>query len=94
MSIVPSATEAGWLALLPPLSCFLAVQWLHPGHVVRVLLANVHAGAMRAIGYAQSLGVEDVRAVSFAFDEAEADRFRGQWQRAGMTIPRCESMML
>jgi hypothetical protein len=55
--------------------------------VVRVLLANVHAGAMRAISYAQSLGVEDVRAVSFAFDEEEADRFRGQWQRAGMTIP-------
>ena len=39
--------------------------------VVRVLLANVHAGAMRAISYAQSLGVEDVRAVSFAFDGEE-----------------------
>ena len=39
--------------------------------VVRVLLANVHAGAMRAISYAQSLGVEDVRAVSFAFDADE-----------------------
>ena len=36
--------------------------------VIRVLVANVHAGAMRAISYAQSLGVEDVRAVSFAFD--------------------------
>ena len=31
--------------------------------VVRVLLANVHAGAMRAITYANSLGADDVRAV-------------------------------
>ena len=29
--------------------------------VVRVLLANVHAGAVRAMSYAQSLGVEDLR---------------------------------
>ncbi len=55
--------------------------------VVRVLLANVHAGAMRAISYAQSLGVEDVRAVSFAFDGENAEQFRGEWQRAGLTLP-------
>ncbi len=55
--------------------------------VVRVLLANVHAGAMRAISYANSLGVEDVRAVSFAFDAEEADRFRGEWRRAGLSLP-------
>lgn len=55
--------------------------------VVRVLLANVHAGAMRAISYAQALGVEDVRAVSFAFDGEEAERFRGEWQRAGLPLP-------
>ena len=40
--------------------------------VVRVLLANVHAGAMRAITYANALGADDVRAVSFAFDDEEA----------------------
>ena len=55
--------------------------------VVRVLLANVHAGAMRAISYAESLGVDDVRAVSFAFDSEDAERFRGEWQRAGLTLP-------
>ena len=55
--------------------------------VVRVLLANIHAGAMRAIGYANSLGVEDVRAVSFAFDADNADQFRGEWQRAGLSMP-------
>ena len=55
--------------------------------VVRVLLANVHAGAMRAITYANSLGADDVRAVSFAFDETEAASFRAQWNTAGQTIP-------
>ena len=55
--------------------------------VVRVLLANVHAGAMRAITYANSLGADDVRAVSFAFDETEAALFRRQWDTAGQTIP-------
>jgi amino acid transporter len=55
--------------------------------VVRVLLANIHAGAMRAISYASSLGVEDVRAVSFAFDGENAEQFRGEWQRAGLTLP-------
>jgi amino acid transporter len=55
--------------------------------VVRVLLANVHAGAMRAISYAEALGVEDIRAVSFAFDGEDGGRFRAEWQRAGLTLP-------
>jgi amino acid transporter len=55
--------------------------------VVRVLLANVHAGAMRAVSYAQALGIDDVRAVSFAFDAEEAERFRGEWERAGLLLP-------
>ena len=55
--------------------------------VVRVLLANVHAGAMRAVSYAQALGIDDVRAVSFAFDAEEAARFRGEWERAGLLLP-------
>ena len=52
-----------------------------------MLLANVHAGAMRAISYAESLGADDVRAVSFAFDQFEASRFRDEWERAGITYP-------
>jgi amino acid transporter len=54
---------------------------------VRVLVANVHAGALRAVSYASALGVEDVRAVSFAFDAEEAKRFRHEWQRAGLVMP-------
>ena len=55
--------------------------------VVRVLIANVHAGSMRAISYAQALGADDVRAVSFAFDEEEGGRFRAEWERAGVVLP-------
>jgi hypothetical protein len=55
--------------------------------VVRVLVANIHAGALRALSYAQALGIEDTRAVTFAFDEDEGRRFRDEWQRAGLTMP-------
>ena len=55
--------------------------------VVRVLLANVHAGSMRAISYAQSLGVEDIRAVSFAFDEEEAAGSGPNGCKAGLALP-------
>jgi len=55
--------------------------------VSRVLVSNMHAGAMRAIAYAQALGIEDTRAVTFAFDEEEGKAFRAEWQRAGMTMP-------
>jgi len=54
---------------------------------VRVLLANVHAGSMRALSYAQSLGCGDVRAVTFAFDEEAGRRFRADWEAAGVGIP-------
>jgi len=55
--------------------------------VVRVLLSEIHAGSLRALTYASTLGVEDTRAVSFAFDSAEADRLADQWARTGATIP-------
>ena len=62
------------------------------GHVpsrlaVRVLLSGVHGGSMRAIEYARALGVEDTRAVSFAFDREEAQRFEREWLTAGPAIP-------
>jgi len=54
---------------------------------VRVLIANVHAGSLRALNYATALDVPDTRAVSFAFDEEEAERVRDEWLRAGMPVP-------
>jgi amino acid transporter len=54
---------------------------------VRVLLAGVHAGSLRAINYAESLGIEDTRAVSFAFDEEESKQFVDEYHRAAITMP-------
>jgi hypothetical protein len=62
------------------------------GHIptrlaVRVLMADVHAGSLRALNYAESLGIDDTRAVAFAFDEEEACRFRDAYLGAGLTTP-------
>ncbi|MDX6474829.1 MAG: hypothetical protein QOH95_340, partial [Gaiellaceae bacterium] len=54
---------------------------------VRVLLADVHAGSLRALNYAQSLGIEDTRAVSFTVDEEESKQFLAEYRRAGLTMP-------
>jgi hypothetical protein len=54
---------------------------------VRVLLAGVHGGAVRALNYARALGIEDTRAVSFAFDSEEAAQFERDWRAAGVSMP-------
>jgi amino acid transporter len=59
----------------------------HERLAVRVLVANIHAGSLRALNYAQSLGVEDTRAVSFAFDADEAGRIQRDYVAAGLTTP-------
>jgi amino acid transporter len=51
---------------------------------VRILVNGVHGASLRAINYARSLGIEDTRAVTFAFDEQEARCFHDDWQRAGL----------
>ncbi len=53
---------------------------------VRVLLSGVHGGSMRALEYARSLGVADTRAVSFAFDHEEAEKFEREWLAAGVPM--------
>jgi len=55
--------------------------------VVRVLVANIHAGALRALNYAETLGVEDTRAISFAFDDEEGRRLADDALRAGIAMP-------
>jgi hypothetical protein len=50
-------------------------------------MADVNAASLRALNYAQSLGIEDTRAVSFAFDESEASRFRDEYIAAGLRVP-------
>jgi amino acid transporter len=55
--------------------------------VVRVLVAGIHAGSLRAINYARTLGIEDTRAVSFAFDDEEARAFERDWRASGVVLP-------
>ncbi len=55
--------------------------------VVRVLVSDVHAASLRAVNYAQSLGIEDTRAVSFAFGHEDARRLKERWLEAGMAMP-------
>ena len=46
-----------------------------------------HAASLRAANYAQTLGIKDTRAVSFAFDAAEAQRMRFDWAALGTDLP-------
>jgi amino acid transporter len=55
--------------------------------VVRVLVAGVNGGSLRALEYARSLGVADTRAVSFAFDAEEAAKIEREWLAAGISLP-------
>jgi O-antigen ligase len=54
ISVVPVATEFGWLALLPPLACLVVVRALAPADVVRLLLAMaVFTGVHGLLGLLQ-----------------------------------------
>ena len=54
ISVVPSSTEYGWLALLPPLACLLATLRLSTVQVARLLLAMaIFVGAEALLGLLQ-----------------------------------------
>jgi amino acid transporter len=55
--------------------------------VARVLVSGVHAASLRALHYAETLGIRDTRAVSFAFDGDEAERLRREWARFEISTP-------
>ena len=55
--------------------------------VCRVLVSDVHAGSLRAISYANALGIADTRAVSFAVDADGGRGFERAWARAGAPLP-------
>jgi amino acid transporter len=55
--------------------------------VARVLVSGVSAASMRAVNYASTLAVDDVRAVNFAFSAEEARALREDWARQGPRIP-------
>jgi len=53
----------------------------------RVLVSGVHGASLRAIAYAQTLELDDVRAVCFAFDAEEARAIRRDWERYDVRLP-------
>jgi amino acid transporter len=55
--------------------------------VARILVSDVHGVSLRAINYARTLHLDDVRAVFFAFDGAEARKLREEWERQEIEIP-------
>ena len=42
---------------------------------------------MRAVNYARTLGIDDTRAIHFAFSDEEGDAMRHEWARRGPRIP-------
>ena len=54
ISVIPSATEYGWLALLPPLACLLGTLQLSTAHAARLMLLLAFlAGAEAVLGLLQ-----------------------------------------
>ncbi len=63
-------------------------EWRPPKRAVcRILLSGSHAASMRAVNYAGTLGLEDTKAVFFAFDSEETDRIETEWKLRPMGIP-------
>ncbi|MFI5670691.1 APC family permease [Streptomyces sp. NPDC051704] len=56
-------------------------------HHVLVLVANVHAPTLKALGYAQALRPDTLTAVTVAADEAEARRLREAWAEHDPGVP-------
>jgi hypothetical protein len=54
---------------------------------VRIFVSGANATAMRAVNWAQSIGLPDTRAVNFAFDESEAAEIRREWRHEGVAVP-------
>jgi amino acid transporter len=62
--------------------------WTTPTRATCVVpVADVHAASLRALVYARSLGLEDTRAVFFAFEDDDAERVRRDWQRFALDVP-------
>lgn len=60
----------------------------HPQRLVaRVIVSNVNAASMRAINYVRALGVEDAKAVHFAFSADDAADIRRGWALSGPPLP-------
>jgi hypothetical protein len=53
----------------------------------RVLISEVHAASLRAVTYARTLGIEDTRAVFFAFTDERGERICEDWEHLEAGVP-------
>jgi hypothetical protein len=76
------------VADVPRLADEPGTDFIEPSRATCVVpVADVHAASLRAVVYARSLGFKDTKALSFAFDEAEARRIEQDWQRFPTGLP-------
>src|SRR6476620_1937605 len=54
---------------------------------VRIFVSGTNAASMRALNWAESVGLPDTRAVNFAFDDTEASEMRRKWLAADARVP-------
>jgi hypothetical protein len=81
-------TEPGVVMTDVPVLARRTSEWRPPKRAVcRILVSGAHAATMRAVNYAGTLGLEDSRAVFFAFDAEEAARVEADWNERLMRIP-------
>ncbi|MGH2997911.1 MAG: APC family permease [Gaiellaceae bacterium] len=55
--------------------------------VARVIVSDVNATSMRALNYVRALGVDDAKAVHFAFSSDDAADIRRAWSLHGPALP-------
>jgi amino acid transporter len=55
--------------------------------VVRIFVSGANAASMRALNWAEAVGLPDTRAVNFPFDEIEAAEIRRQWRAQDARVP-------
>jgi hypothetical protein len=72
-------TEPGVVITDVPVLAERGAQPLPGQAACRILVSGAHAATMRAVNYASTLGIEDTKAISFAFDADEAARLRREW---------------
>jgi len=54
---------------------------------VRIFVSGANAASMRALNWAEAVGLPDTRAVNFAFDETEAAAMRRKWRAHDARVP-------
>ena len=54
---------------------------------MRIFVSSANAASMRALNWAEAVGLPDTRAVNFAFDETEAAAIRRKWLAGDARVP-------